>query len=370
MSISSHSEAAENADLSIIRYAQVWEDADVLLEALEITPEDECLSIASAGDNALAMLAKGPRKVTAIDLSPAQLACLEIRVAAFKCLDHPALLELIGSSPSSRRPELYATLQGELSLPARVFWNTRPEWIARGVGHAGKFENYIRIFRQHVLPLVHAPATIASLLESREPAERQEFYNTVWDTWSWRLLFRLFFSRTVMGHLGRDPSFFHHVEGDVATRILSRTTHALTELDPLANPYLQWVLTGQHQTALPYYLRPENFMCIRQNLSRLEWQQTSVEEYLDRCEPKKLSKFNLSDIFETMSPESTAVLLRLIAIKAKEGGRLAYWNMLAPRSAPGMLENRLAPLSELAYTLHLKDKAFFYSRFVLEQVRC
>ena len=52
------SEAAANADFNIIRYAQVWEDADILLEALDIQPDDECLSIASAGDNALAMLAK------------------------------------------------------------------------------------------------------------------------------------------------------------------------------------------------------------------------------------------------------------------------------------------------------------------------
>jgi len=57
------SEAAAAADFTIIRYAQVLEDADILLEALDIQPEDECLSIASAGDNARAMLARGPRKV-------------------------------------------------------------------------------------------------------------------------------------------------------------------------------------------------------------------------------------------------------------------------------------------------------------------
>ena len=29
-------------------------------------------------------------------------------------------------------------------------------------------------------------------------------------------MFRMFFSRTVMGRFGRDPSFFRYVEGDVA----------------------------------------------------------------------------------------------------------------------------------------------------------
>src|ERR1041384_7536931 len=80
------SEAAERADFSAIRYAQVWEDADVLIEGLAIQPGDVCVSIASAGDNALALLTKDPSRVVALDLSPAQLACLELRVAAYKML--------------------------------------------------------------------------------------------------------------------------------------------------------------------------------------------------------------------------------------------------------------------------------------------
>ena len=36
------SEAAERADFSEIRYAQVWEDADVLLRGLDVQPGDVC----------------------------------------------------------------------------------------------------------------------------------------------------------------------------------------------------------------------------------------------------------------------------------------------------------------------------------------
>ena len=69
------SEAAARADFSAIRYAQVWEDADVLLAGLDVQPGDTCVSIASAGDNALALLTKDPARVIALDLSPAQIAC-------------------------------------------------------------------------------------------------------------------------------------------------------------------------------------------------------------------------------------------------------------------------------------------------------
>src|SRR5712691_10724836 len=98
---------ADAADFSGIRYAQCWEDADVLLRALDIQPGDTCLSIASAGDNTLAMLSRGPARVIALGLSPAQLACVELRVAAYRELNHAELLELIGSTPSDRRDTLY-----------------------------------------------------------------------------------------------------------------------------------------------------------------------------------------------------------------------------------------------------------------------
>src|SRR5439155_15927305 len=77
-------EIATRADFSIIRYAQCWEDADVLLDALDIHPGEVCLSIASAGDNTLALLTRNPKRVVAVDLSASQLACLELRVAAFR----------------------------------------------------------------------------------------------------------------------------------------------------------------------------------------------------------------------------------------------------------------------------------------------
>src|SRR5882757_3950172 len=95
------SEAATHADFSQVRYAQCWEDADVLLAALDIQPGDSCLSIASAGDNALAMLSRAPSRLVALDLSPAQLACVELRASAYRELSHPELLLLIGSNGSS-----------------------------------------------------------------------------------------------------------------------------------------------------------------------------------------------------------------------------------------------------------------------------
>ncbi len=367
------SEAAAHADFSIIRYAQVWEDADILIEALSIQPEDNCLSIASAGDNAFAMLARSPRRVVALDMNPAQLACLELRVAGFRKLQHRELLELVGSIPGNpqgtRREFYYQALRDDLSPNTRKFWDARKPDITRGVGHAGKFENYFRVFRERMLPLVHSQRMIDGLLEPRNQEERIRFYEDHWNTWRWRLLFQFFFSRAVMGALGRDASFFRYVEGSVAEKILARTKHALTILEPSRNPYLHWILKGHHGNTLPLYLREENFEVIRNNLNRLEWHLAPLEDFLGTQTTGHFTKYNLSDLFEYLSEEITNRLLGRISEISAPGSRIAYWNMLAPRRSPESLKAQIRPLTDLATKLHLQDKAFFYSAFVVEEIQ-
>jgi S-adenosylmethionine-diacylglycerol 3-amino-3-carboxypropyl transferase len=339
-----------------------------LLEALNIQPGQTCLSIASAGDNTLAMLSKRPARLIALDLNPAQIAALELRVAAYRELSYPELLILVGSRAGDGREQLYRRCRNQLSASARDFWDAHNGDIQRGIGGAGKFERYFRFFRTRVLPLVHSPARIERLLENAARENRIAFYDKEWDTWRWRLLFHIFFSRFVMGRFGRAPSCFQYVEGSVADRILDRTRYALTELNPAENPYVQWILTESHTTALPYSLRPENFESIRNHLDRLEWRNESLETFLENKKNASIDCFNLSDVFEYMPEEEYERLLGLIVRAGRHGARIAYWNMLAERHRPDSMRDQLRPLTDLARSLHARDKAFFYSAFVVEEI--
>lgn len=362
------SEISKHANFEKIRYAQCWEDTDILLEALNIQKGDVCIAIASAGDNALAMLSKNPSRVIALDLSSAQLACLELRVAAYKVLEHKELLELIGSCHSQRRAALYQRCRLLLPSEAKAFWDAQPELIDAGIGSAGKFERYFAMFRNYMMPLIHSRKTIEQLLMHDTFEQREAFYNNTFNNRRWQALFRIFFSRFVMGRMGRDPSFFRYVEGSVSERILSRAKHALTVLNPAENPYLQWIMTGYHPRALPYALREENFDAIRNNLDRLEIHAMSLEDFLPRLDGVRVQRYNLSDIFEYMSERNYGVLLERLVSAASSGARLAYWNMLVPRQRPETMAQQLRSLSDCAKKLHLQDKAFFYSAFVLEEV--
>jgi S-adenosylmethionine-diacylglycerol 3-amino-3-carboxypropyl transferase len=237
---------------NFIRYANVWEDADILCEALApCARQGKILSVASSGDNALALLTLDPKEIVAVDLSAPQLACLELRIAAFKELDYTGLCQFLGVLSSKNRVETYQNLlKPHLSINTIAFWDERLNEIRNGIIHAGKFERYLRLFGKWVLPLIHSHSTIEELLKLKSEEERIRFYERKWDSWRWRLLFKIFFSRFVMGRAGRDPSFFNHVEGTVGERILTRTKQALTASSVHENPYLYYILKGNFSTEI------------------------------------------------------------------------------------------------------------------------
>lgn len=353
------------AAFDLIRYASVWEDADVLCDALApAAAGGRILSIASAGDNALALLTLDPAEVVAVDLSEAQLAALSLRIVAIRAMEPAALQAFLGVLPDDDRLATYKALRTELPGYARDFWDGNRAAVAGGVIHAGKFERYLRLFRRRVLPLVHPRRRIERLLENESLEAQERFYREEWETWRWRLVFRLFFSRFVMGRLGRDPAFFEHVEGRVGDRILARTRHALTAIPVRTNPYLTYIMTGNYAPhALPRYLRPEHAADIRERLDRIVLERAPAE-----APPGPFDAFNLSDIFEYMDPAEHERVYTALVGRAAPGARLAYWNLLAPRVAASAVTGRVRPLDELAGRLHERDNAWFYQAFHVDQV--
>ena len=191
----------ERVKFDIIRYANCWEDADILCEALRPAPGTRIVSVASGGDNSLALAAEGAT-VVAADLSAAQLACVELKCAAIRRLTHAEVLAFLGVRESPDRWATYESLERDLTEDARAFWRDRRDDIACGFIHAGKFESYFTFFRKRVIPLIHTRRAVEELLMEKDEAARHDFYEKRWNNLPWKLMFRVFFSRFVMGRLG------------------------------------------------------------------------------------------------------------------------------------------------------------------------
>lgn len=356
------SQLKDNVDLGIIRYANCWEDADVLLRALSLQPGADILIIASAGDNALSLLSTSPNSVHAIDLSLPQLYLTELKQVAFSSLEHTEVLELLGVTPSSSRADLYKKLSPGLSSPARRYWDERLEVIKHGVIHAGKFENYFRMFREYLLPLVHGRKTIEKLLSAKDVDEQVAYYNKYWNTWRWKLLMKIFFSRPIMGKYGRDKQFLKHVNISVSEYIVQRTEAHLRSSMSHDNCFLHMVFSGNFGDALPHYLRPGNFKSIKDNIGRLSLSEQSAEQAVTE---KQYDAYCMSNIFEYISDNDFLQLAQQWSQYIPQGAGLAYWNLMVPRSFAEAMPEHYGH-DEKSRQLANIDKGFFYSRFLLE----
>ena len=354
-----------------ILYAQSWEDPEVDRKALGIAPDDDVLTIAASGDNAFAFLLDAPRSLTALDFNASQCCLMELKMAALAGLSHGELLEFVGVLPSRQRTATYRRVRGGLGPVARGVWDGRAETIERGVIHAGRFERYLARFRRFVLPWIHSRAVRDDLLGCRTLDEQRSLYVDRWDNRRWRAFFGLFFSRIVMERWGRDPSMFKYVEGDVASTILGRVRHGLTEIPVATNWFLEYLLRGSYTgpRRLPPWLLEDNQPRLQRLLPRLRIVHDEIERFLPASGDGGFSCYALSDIFEYMSEGAAGRLFGALWRASRDGARISYREMMVPRSRPAWLREALVEDEELGARCHRQDRSFFYGAHHVLAVR-
>jgi len=358
----------DRAKFTYIRYANCWEDAEILCEALQAKESKRFLSIASAGDNSLSLLSYGA-EVIAVDLNPSQLACVELRTVLINKLDYNDFLAFLGIKHANNRLSTFDKLKTELNGSALDFWEKHRDLIETGVIHGGKFEKYFHYFRKLVTNLIHSKKTVDELLGEKSKDERIKFYSAKWANRRWHWLFKIFCSKFVMGRMGRDPEFFRYVDIPVAENILHRVKYALTELETHQNPYLDYILTGNFTNSLPHYLKEDNFNKIKRNLNKLILYHGTIHEAAQRFGSEKYDGYNLSDIFEYLDESTCRDIYQALIEVSRPQARFAYWNMLVPRRCPKDLGDQVVYKEDLSRKLFAKDKAFFYSNFIVDELK-
>ena len=362
------SEVENYADFNIIRYSQVWEDTETLLQALDIQEEDNILSIASAGENVLSMLIKKPKKIYAIDSNENQIICTEFKLICYKYLEYEECMQLLGVFECKDRTRIYKKIEQYLSENSRKYFNNNMEIIENGIIHAGKLEHYFSFFGMIILPLIHSKKTRKELLKSKIKQQRVKFYNEKWNNLRWKAAFRILFSKKVMEKLGKDEVFFRYLNEEGKEHILERTKYAFTELDPSQNSYLQYIVNGGYDEMLPLAYRKEYFHIIKNNIDKVVLLKENIETFIERDDIDYINKYNLSDIFEYISEEQMCKIVGKMLAKAPAGSKIAYWNILSDRRASKFID-KLEYKEEESNELSRKDKAFFYSKFILEEVK-
>ena len=364
------SEIAQNLDLEQVRYSQVWEDHRLLEEGLGIETGDHVLSIGSAGCNALALLLAGAEQVTAIDMSPAQNALFELKIAGIRQLDHAEFAIFWGAREGDRMA-LYPRVCAVLPPAAVAFWDARRPLIESGVLHCGRFDTYLRAFHERFLPNAWTSGTAERLLSAESLEHQRRIYESECDTPQFRELVHWYAGRKMLALTGRDEAQLKYAAiDDIGAHFLERFRHSLTRVPARGNHYLEYNLTGQYRdlTQGPTFLRPQAFQTLKERLDRIEIVEGELETFLLSRPKAAFNKVNLSDVFEYMSADHSEQMFLLLADRLPAGGRIAYWNLLVPRRPSQALSARLRPLDTVAHALWLRDRAWFYRSFHIDEV--
>ncbi len=357
----------EKVSFDFIRYANCWEDADILIKGLNPSPGSKILSIGSAGDNSFSLLTTNPQVVVAVDVNKIQLYLIELKKICIQHLTYEELLNFLGFRPSDKREVTFNGLKQYLNKETREYWEKNIQQLREGIISQGKFEKYFQLFSGKILPWIHSSATTEKLLSTKSEAEQKAFYDTTWNSWRWRLLFKIFFSKYVMGKYGRDQEFLREVKVPVGEHIFQKAGRHLQSTGAQNNFILRYNLTGTFGNLLPHYLQPENYEKVKLNLNRLEILEGYAEDAI-----KKHGSFhsmNLSNIFEYMDSTLFSKTAKQLVDATEPGGRLAYWNLMVPRRISSVFKEQTIYDENLSKQLSAIDKGFFYNQFIIDQVK-
>jgi S-adenosylmethionine-diacylglycerol 3-amino-3-carboxypropyl transferase len=355
------SEVAEALSLDTLRYSAVWEDHRLLQRALALTPEDDVLCICSAGDNALALLLEGPKSVTAIDMSPAQAAVMRLKMVAIERFDRSEDLAILFGFRPGDPLALYDGLRDHLPDEASVWLDAHRDDLAAGLVHRGRLEAYFARFRADHLELLW-PADLRDRMLAADLPTQRHLFDVEADSPAFAAAFEAYFGRENMEAQGRDPAQFQHVTGGDPGRYFYDQACWAFRTFPLAdNPYVEQFFFGTvtDLEAGPAWIRPSNFAALKSALPRLRLHTGELEQLLDASPVGTFSHGAFSDAFEYMSPELADAVFRRLADRFR-AGRIAWWNLLVPRTAPDDVWKARPDVSE---PLQALDRAWFYSAF-------
>lgn len=345
-----------------LHYGCVWEDADILCRVLGPVAEGQrLLSICSAGDNALALLTLDPVEVAAIDVDHKQLAALDLRARAFEILGHDELLHFVGVRDGDDRLNIYRQLRPALKEPSRRFWDEATQAVKLGIIHSGTFERYMRWFRAALPRRVRI--SFSRLTEARTIEARERIYDKECDGFLWRVMTTIAFSPKAISTFDRRRRHLEVADVSVVGALRERLRRALTVTPWTTSPYLTYFLTGNYSpSTLPMYLRPENFSGIRSRIARLSLHHLDVASAIRLG---RFSGFNLSNVFDYLSPQAADETYRGVLAAAESGARLVYWSTFTNRGIPyGSAPVKSLPLEE---RLHEQDAVGSYESLHVEE---
>ncbi len=342
-------------------YPQIWEDPEVDLAAMAITPDSRIFTISSGGCNIMNYLTANPAQITAVDLNPAHIALARLKLAGAKHLGYDQFFQLFGEADTTANIATYDTLlRDRLDPITRDYFDSyklglgrRINYFAQNIYRFGLLGNFIGTV--HFLARLYKKDPRV-LLMARDQADQERLFNEhlapIFDQWFIKLICSLPVS---LYGLGIPPAQFdalnNDAQGNMASLLKSRLRRLACDYDIREN-YFAWQAFGRtydrrDRRAAPRYLIPENFDTIKNSTDKVQLHHLSLTDYLATQGPSSFDRYVFLDAQDWMNDEQLNDLWREVVRTAKPNARVIFRTAGTDSILPGRVADDI--LSRFTY---------------------
>lgn len=341
------------------------EDASSEETMLQLEQGDKLLCIASGGEVPLNLLCLDKNiKIDAIDISASQLALCRLKLLTALHITAPANAAFLGYSPMKKEERnniFHSVLLPLLNEEDKEFWLNNIRGIERGVINYGRFELFVKKFR-NITGFLIGKKNIRELLTFSSSLQQQYFFDDhIAPRSGVKYLFKIAFHPAVYKKRGLDEQGLIHATINKGDEYFKKFREFCTATKANENYFLHYFLTGNcTREALPDFLNPVCKTNLEKNTGNITFLKTTATEAIRLAEAGYYNKIHLSNIGDWMTIPDFKTLIELVKTRIAPGGKVSYRYLQINHFENNSLQNLEVNLSYPS-TLDLKDRFPFYS---------
>jgi len=336
-------------------YPQIWEDPEVDLKALRLTPDCQVLTIASGGCNVFNYLTEGPARITAVDLNPHHIALGRLKIAGLAHLpSYEAFFRFFGYAEEKGNVRAFKKhLRDRLDEETRAYWTKRGlrgrriNLFARNIYRYGVLGRFIGLL--HFVAKLNGKNPKLILTARNMDEQRWLFESLIEPIFETRVLKALCRMPVSYFGLGIPPSQFDELTATSGGNMAGLMRDRLERLAcgfPLQDNYFAWQAFGRgydriDRVAVPRYLQERHYQSLRARVDRVEFKQASVTQELQTRADHSMDRYILLDAQDWMTPEQLTELWSEILRTARPGARVIFRTAGVDSILPGRVPDAI-----------------------------
>lgn len=332
-------------------YAQIWEDPDVDMKALQIKPDSRMIAIASGGCNVLSYLTANPEAITAVDLNTAHIALNKLKIGSARYLpDYAHFRRFFAEADSAANIASYKTyIAPYMDETTRRYWEGR-DLIGRQRIRGFSSNFYKRGLLGNFIGVAHLLARLyridlSMILDAQTIEEqRQVFEREMSPVFDKRFVRWLTDQPASLFGLGIPPAQFDALAGDEPMAEVLRRRLAKLACDfPVGDNYFAWQAFSRgygrgDECPLPPYLQEANWEVVRERANRIDVRHANLTEHLTALPDASLDRYVLLDAQDWMTDVQLNDLWREITRTARPKSRVLFRTAAEPSLLPGRVD--------------------------------